>query len=67
MFDKKGKRFFVVISRLGGVSDGTHYATIEGARERAEVMARNNPEHEFLVCCVDSSYTAVGMTATHYS
>jgi hypothetical protein len=67
MFNKQNKRFFIVVNKHGGITDGTHHASIESAREKAEGLALNNPGVEFLVCAADSSYVAVDICATHYS
>ena len=66
MFDKKAKRYFIVISKCGEVRNGTHYPSIDSAREGAINLAKEHKNIEFLVCGVDSSYVDRTVTSTHY-
>tara|TARA_R110000787_G_scaffold167889_2_gene280854 strand:- start:4519 stop:4722 length:204 start_codon:yes stop_codon:yes gene_type:complete len=66
MFDKKEKRYFIVISKCMVFRDDNHYKTIELAREAALKQADFYKGKEFLVCGVDSSYIDKSVTSTHY-
>lgn len=66
MFDKTDKRFFVVIDRDSRMYDGSHYANIASAREKAEKLANENKGIEYFVCSVDSSFISETIIRTHY-
>jgi hypothetical protein len=52
-----GKPFYIIVDRYkSSITNGTHYATREAAREVSLSMATKNPETEFFVCMVESSY-----------
>lgn len=65
MFDTQ-KRFFIVVCRTGEITNGTHYTSVDSARECAAKRAKEYPGLEFYVCSVDSSYIAEDVISTHY-
>ena len=66
MFDKKAKRYFIVISKCGEVRSNQSHSNINSAREDALSLAKEHKSTEFLVCGVDSSYVYRSVTSTHY-
>ena len=66
MFDKKEKRYFIVISKCMVFRDDNFYKDIEQARKAALKQADYYKGKEFLVCAVDSSYIDKSVTSTHY-
>lgn len=59
-----GKKFWIVMNSATMIAVAQRYESFGGAEEKARILAKDYPQHDFTVCVGLATYKAVSVQKT---